>query len=210
MRWKCSEILRSLTRHALLGNCSGSEIDTAATAAGELAEPESAAAPKLERIWLPASVKKKLMEDFLRDVHHYLFNVSYSPRPGETYQVQDWIRHLMIEALTEGAKVATDRAASAGQRAAEAERADRDLRSERGHLDPGNQEGCQQQFQRGRKHSLISRFPVLPDGSARFRRRLAFNPGFAVLEDLLLPDRHGLFQAINRVMAGFKGDAAMR
>ncbi|HWQ35448.1 MAG TPA: hypothetical protein VNQ79_21555 [Blastocatellia bacterium] len=80
------------------------EADTAATAAGAAAEPESAAAPKLERIWLPAPIKKKLMEDFLRDVHHYLFNVSYSPRPDDTYQVQDEIRQRMIAALAEGAK----------------------------------------------------------------------------------------------------------
>lgn len=57
----------------------------------------------LERIPLPWFVKERLMETLLRDVHHYLFNTRYSPRPGATYQVQDEIRRRFLEALAEGA-----------------------------------------------------------------------------------------------------------
>lgn len=45
---------------------------------------------------------QRLMELFLRDVHHYLFDVEFSPRPGETYRVQHEIRKRTIEALTRG------------------------------------------------------------------------------------------------------------
>jgi len=61
--------------------------------------PES----EYERIWLPAAVKKKLMELFLRDVHHYLFNATNSPRAGSTFRVQDEIRRRMLKALEEDA-----------------------------------------------------------------------------------------------------------
>ena len=58
----------------------------------------------LERIPLPWPLKERLMKKLLRDVHHYLFNVDYSPRPGATFKVQDEIRARMIRALKEGAK----------------------------------------------------------------------------------------------------------
>lgn len=58
---------------------------------------------QLERIPLPWPVKERLMRRLLRDVHHYLFNVGFSPRPGETFQVQDEIRGRMVAALKEGA-----------------------------------------------------------------------------------------------------------
>lgn len=58
----------------------------------------------LERIPLPWPIKERLMKKLLRDVHHYLFNVDYSPRPGATFKVQDEIRGRMIRALQEGAK----------------------------------------------------------------------------------------------------------
>jgi hypothetical protein len=57
----------------------------------------------LERIPLPWPIKERIMKRFLRDVHHYLFNVDYSPRPGATYRVQEVIRGRMIAALAEGA-----------------------------------------------------------------------------------------------------------
>src|SRR5262245_13561457 len=41
-------------------------------------------------------------------------------------------------------------------------------------------------------------------------RRLPFNPFLAVLENLFLPDGHGLFQTVNRIAAGFERHAAMR
>ncbi len=59
---------------------------------------------QLERIPLPWPVKERLMRRLLRDVHHYLFNVEFSPRPGETFKVQDEIRARMIKALKEGAQ----------------------------------------------------------------------------------------------------------
>lgn len=51
-----------------------------------------------ERIPLPWPVKKAFLETFLRDVHHYLFNTTFSPRPGTTYKVQDEIRKRFVAA----------------------------------------------------------------------------------------------------------------
>lgn len=57
----------------------------------------------LEAVPLPAPLKRRLMRVFLRDVHHYLFNATFSPRPGETYQVRDEVRARTVRALREGA-----------------------------------------------------------------------------------------------------------
>lgn len=65
--------------------------------------PIDAIGPEFERIPLPGFLKRELMKTFLRDVHHYLFNTTFSPRPGTTYQVQDEIRKRMVAALEEGA-----------------------------------------------------------------------------------------------------------
>ena len=67
------------------------------------APPESEADRNLERIPLPWFVKRRIMKEFLRDVHHYLFNEETSPQPGAHYKVQDEIRGRMIKALQEGA-----------------------------------------------------------------------------------------------------------
>jgi hypothetical protein len=53
----------------------------------------------LERIPLPWVIKERFLETFLRDVHHYLFDVEYTARPGSTYRVQQEIRRRFIEAL---------------------------------------------------------------------------------------------------------------
>ena len=53
----------------------------------------------LERVPLPWFLKKPIMAAFLRDVHHYLFNVESTPRPGETYRVQDEIRRRTVDLL---------------------------------------------------------------------------------------------------------------
>src|SRR6056297_2266181 len=53
--------------------------DEAIESDGEPAEP-GAEDFGLERIPLPWSIKKRFMEAWLRDVHHYLFNVEFSPR----------------------------------------------------------------------------------------------------------------------------------
>lgn len=57
-----------------------------------------------ERIPLPWFVKERLMETLLRDVHHYLFNVQFSPREGKTFRVQDEIRRRFLDAVIEGSK----------------------------------------------------------------------------------------------------------
>jgi hypothetical protein len=53
----------------------------------------------LERIPLPWFVKKAFLENFLSDVHHYLFDVEFSPRPGTTYRVQQEIRRRFVAQL---------------------------------------------------------------------------------------------------------------
>jgi hypothetical protein len=73
----------------------------------ELAHEELATTPAgeqagLERVWLPWFVKRRLMKIFLRDVEHYLFDVEFSPRPGESYLIQTEIRKRTVEALRLG------------------------------------------------------------------------------------------------------------
>jgi hypothetical protein len=70
----------------------------------ELSLSEAAAGRDLERILLPWWIKRPMMEVFLRDVHHYLFNVEFSPRAGTKYRVQDEIRGRMLKALKEGSE----------------------------------------------------------------------------------------------------------
>lgn len=52
-----------------------------------------------ERLPLPGWLKRRLMKVFLRDVHHYLFDAEFSPRPGESYQIRQTIRGRVLEAL---------------------------------------------------------------------------------------------------------------
>ncbi|MHB9064223.1 MAG: TRAFs-binding domain-containing protein [Pirellulaceae bacterium] len=56
-----------------------------------------------ERVPLPWFVKKPVMERLLRDVHHYLFNKQFSPRPGVTYHVGDEVRRRFVSALASSA-----------------------------------------------------------------------------------------------------------
>jgi Alpha/beta hydrolase family len=60
--------------------------------------------PELEAIPLPGWLKRRLMRVFLRDVHHYLFDASFSPRPGETFRIRKDIRARVLTALLDGAK----------------------------------------------------------------------------------------------------------
>lgn len=62
-------------------------------------EPEVNDDPGFERIPLPWFIKRRLMKVLLRDVHHYLFNAKYNPRPGVTYRVQDEIRDRLLQTL---------------------------------------------------------------------------------------------------------------
>ena len=72
-----------------------------APAEGDMESLESLA---FERIPLPWWLKRRIMKAFLRDVHHYLFNTEYSPRPGKTYRVQDEIRERFVRAIEEGSQ----------------------------------------------------------------------------------------------------------
>lgn len=54
---------------------------------------------QFEAIPLPWFIKRRVMKELLKDVHHYLFNAKFSPRPGEEYQVQEHIRNLFVEQL---------------------------------------------------------------------------------------------------------------
>ena len=53
----------------------------------------------LERVPLPWFIKKRFLNAFLRDVHHYLFDVEYAPRGGVPVPIQQTIRQRFVEAL---------------------------------------------------------------------------------------------------------------
>lgn len=56
-----------------------------------------------EAIPLPWFIKSRVMKRLLKDVHHYLFNASFSPRPDETYEVRTHIRERFVDQLIEDA-----------------------------------------------------------------------------------------------------------
>jgi hypothetical protein len=59
----------------------------------------AAARGTLERVPLPWFLKKQIMNAYLRDVHHYLFDVVYAP-PGRTpVPIQQTIRARFVDAL---------------------------------------------------------------------------------------------------------------
>lgn len=75
-----------------------------ATEAPRTGEAGPAMAPEglgFERVPLPPWVKRRLMKILLRDVHHYLFDTAFSPRPGETHRIRQTIRRRVVEALTD-------------------------------------------------------------------------------------------------------------
>lgn len=79
---------------AKLTTLSDAELD-AATQPAVPAQPQGT----LERIPLPWFIKKRVMNAYLRDVHHYLFNVTFAP-PGRTpVPIQDAIRKRFVAAL---------------------------------------------------------------------------------------------------------------
>lgn len=57
------------------------------------------AGESLTEVPLPWPIKKKLLEIFLRDAHHYLFDVQHQPRPGVSYQVRQEIRRRFVSAV---------------------------------------------------------------------------------------------------------------
>ena len=54
----------------------------------------------LEAVPLPPWLKRRLMRAFLRDVHHYLYDVEFSPRTGESFRVRRDVRARTVAALT--------------------------------------------------------------------------------------------------------------
>jgi hypothetical protein len=71
--------------------------------AGDELAPVVGLEGEFERVPLPGPLKRRLMKVLLRDVHHYLFNTAFSPRPGEQYAIQDAIRAEVLRVLAEGA-----------------------------------------------------------------------------------------------------------
>lgn len=69
----------------------------------ELADVIDPGSP-LEAIPLPDALKSRLMRAFLRDVHHYLYDVEFTPRPGAAARIRRTIRERTTSALTEGAR----------------------------------------------------------------------------------------------------------
>jgi hypothetical protein len=58
---------------------------------------------QLEAVPLPPWLKKRLMRVFLRDVHHYIYDVEFSPRQGEKgVHVRSEIRARALTALNQG------------------------------------------------------------------------------------------------------------
>jgi len=70
---------------------------------GESAPDPIVPGSPLEAIPLPDGLKRRLMRVLLRDVHHFLYNVSFSPRPGETYQIRTDVRARVLEKLRDAA-----------------------------------------------------------------------------------------------------------
>jgi hypothetical protein len=72
---------------------SDAEIESTAPAVPET--PQGA----LERVPLPWPLKKVFLNAYLRDVHHYLFNVRFGPPGREPVPIQDTIRRRFVDAL---------------------------------------------------------------------------------------------------------------
>ena len=53
----------------------------------------------LERIPLPWFIKKRFMNAYLRDVHHYLFDVEFAPAGGTAVPIQQTIRKRFVDVL---------------------------------------------------------------------------------------------------------------
>jgi len=86
-----AEFLEVLRRH--MTGLSDDELD---------AEPPPVpVAPQgaLERVPLPWFLKKRIMNAFLRDVHHYLFDIVYAPPGGTPVPIQRTIRQRFVDAV---------------------------------------------------------------------------------------------------------------
>lgn len=79
---------------AKMTTLSDTEIETAAPPPVP-AQPQGA----LERVPLPWFIKKRFLDAYLRDVHHYLFDVDYAPPGGTPVPVQRTIRQRFVDTL---------------------------------------------------------------------------------------------------------------
>jgi hypothetical protein len=94
MPFKDDERLRRLARTL------GVDPDTVEENQPTQAEVE---AVRAERVPVPPWLRTRIMARFVRDAHHYFFNVEFSPRPGETFRVRDELRRRFISCLETGA-----------------------------------------------------------------------------------------------------------
>ena len=53
----------------------------------------------LERVPLPWFIKKRFLDAYLRDVHHYLFDVEFGPPGKPAVRIQQTIRKRFVDAL---------------------------------------------------------------------------------------------------------------
>ena len=57
----------------------------------------------LEAVPLPPWLKRRLMRVLLRDVHHYLYDVEFSPRPGDSFRIRRDVRSRALDVLQNAA-----------------------------------------------------------------------------------------------------------
>jgi len=74
------------------------DLDTDEPPSARPADPNAGA---LERVPLPWFLKKRFMDAFLRDVHHYLFDVEFGPPGKPAVRIQQTIRNLLVQALSD-------------------------------------------------------------------------------------------------------------
>jgi hypothetical protein len=79
---------------ATLTTLSADELD-----ATELPPVPAAPQGTLERVPLPWFIKRRFLAAYLRDVHHYLFDVEFAPPGGTAVRIQQTIRQRFVEAL---------------------------------------------------------------------------------------------------------------
>jgi len=70
---------------------------------GELPPIPAHPTGQLERVPLPWFLKKRILDTFLRDVHHYLFDVTFAPAGREPVPIQQTIRARFVAALGDAA-----------------------------------------------------------------------------------------------------------
>ncbi len=77
--------------------------DQGAAAARRAPEEPDEGGVDFERVPLPEPIKRRLMTVFLRDVHHYLWNVEHRPGPGRSFAVRTEVRRRALDALAAAA-----------------------------------------------------------------------------------------------------------